>query len=207
MLPYIFDPYFKVDTVSSRQQSGLGLGLYAAANAASACGWTLEVRSTIGAGSRFRLSIPLSEKRIDLARASPAAISSADNQNPVTVLILDSNRINAMLFAAGLSSGMHIVHQANRVDDAVGLVMKIQFDVIFIDMTGFDPAENDALGQINSILDGSYHPLFVAVTQLDEYDDAEIRALGFFDQISKPYDWLKIKMILDSSRLVDADRG
>jgi signal transduction histidine kinase/CheY-like chemotaxis protein len=206
MMPYIFDPYFKVDTAASREQGGLGLGLYAAANAASACGWTLDVRSTIGAGSRFRLSIPVSDKRIDLARASPAAISSSDKQNPVTVLILDSNRINAMLFAAGISSGMHIVHQANQIEDAVGLILKIQFDVIFIDMTATDPAENDVLTRLNSIIDDDHRPLFVAITQLDEYGDDELRAFGYFAQISKPYDWLKVKMILDTSRLVDAER-
>jgi signal transduction histidine kinase/CheY-like chemotaxis protein len=206
MMPYIFDPYFKVDTTASREQGGLGLGLYAAANAATACGWTLDVRSTIGAGSRFRLSIPVSDRRIELARASAASISSVDNQNPVTVLIMDSNRINAMLFAAGLSSGMHIVHQANRIEDAVGLILKIQFDVIFIDMTEIDPVENDVLGQFNAVLDIGHRPLFVAVTRLDDYGDDEIKAMGFFAQISKPYDWLKVKMILDASRLVDADR-
>ena len=204
MLPYIFDPYFKVDTAASREQGGLGLGLYAAANAASACGWTLEVRSTVGSGSRFRLAIPVSDKRIDLARASPAAISSIDNQNPVTVLILDSNRINAMLFAAGISSGMHIVHQAHQIEDSVGLMMKIQFDVVFIDMTITPLAENHVLRRFDSILEDDHRPLFVAITRLDEYRDDEISAAGFYAQISKPYDWLKVKTILDASRLVDA---
>jgi signal transduction histidine kinase len=57
-LERVFDSFFQVDNSSTRQFGGTGLGLSIARNFAAAHRGTLNVSSTVGAGSTFTLKLP-----------------------------------------------------------------------------------------------------------------------------------------------------
>lgn len=56
-LPFVFDPFFRVDT--ARSGDGAGLGLALAERIVRALGGTIEVTSRSGRGARFALVVPL----------------------------------------------------------------------------------------------------------------------------------------------------
>ena len=58
-LEEVFERFHQVDTSSSRQQEGTGLGLALARELAQLHGGTLAVRSRLGEGSTFRVELPL----------------------------------------------------------------------------------------------------------------------------------------------------
>jgi heavy metal sensor kinase len=58
-LPHVFKRFFRVDTSRSREQGGAGLGLAIVQSICSAHGAEVEVLSTPGKGSRFRVRQPL----------------------------------------------------------------------------------------------------------------------------------------------------
>jgi signal transduction histidine kinase len=58
-LPYIFDRFYRVD--KSRSVSGVGLGLSIARKAVEGHGGRIEAESIPGAGSEFRVYLPLAE--------------------------------------------------------------------------------------------------------------------------------------------------
>jgi heavy metal sensor kinase len=58
-LPHMFKRFFRVDDSRSRDQGGAGLGLSIVKSICSAHGAVVEVRSTPGEGSRFRVRQPL----------------------------------------------------------------------------------------------------------------------------------------------------
>jgi signal transduction histidine kinase len=58
-LPHVFKRFFRVDTSRSREQGGAGLGLAIVKSICSAHGAEVEVLSTPGRGSRFRVRQPL----------------------------------------------------------------------------------------------------------------------------------------------------
>ncbi|MBU2279569.1 MAG: hybrid sensor histidine kinase/response regulator [Gammaproteobacteria bacterium] len=57
-IPYIFDDFYRVDA-TSRGEPGVGLGLAVVQRMAKSLGHQLEVKSVLGKGSVFRLSVPL----------------------------------------------------------------------------------------------------------------------------------------------------
>jgi len=58
-LPHVFKRFFRVDGSRSREQGGAGLGLAIVKSICSAHGADIEVISTVGRGSTFRLRQPL----------------------------------------------------------------------------------------------------------------------------------------------------
>lgn len=58
-LPIIFESFRQVENPMTRQYSGVGLGLYIARRMLDLLGGTIDVDSTLGQGSTFRLWLPL----------------------------------------------------------------------------------------------------------------------------------------------------
>jgi heavy metal sensor kinase len=57
--PRVFERFFRVDQARSRDLGGAGLGLSIVKSICAAYGGTVEVESTEGAGSRFKVELPL----------------------------------------------------------------------------------------------------------------------------------------------------
>jgi signal transduction histidine kinase len=58
MLDKIFEPFIQVDASRSRAAEGTGLGLAISRDLARGMGGDLTVRSTLGEGSAFQLTLP-----------------------------------------------------------------------------------------------------------------------------------------------------
>ena len=55
----VFERFYRVDTARSREAGGTGLGLSLVRNAVRRGGGTIELESTVGKGSTFRVTLPL----------------------------------------------------------------------------------------------------------------------------------------------------
>jgi signal transduction histidine kinase len=57
-LPYIFDPFYRVDTARNRVGGGSGIGLSLAMSLVKMHEGSVEVKSELGVGSTFKIIIP-----------------------------------------------------------------------------------------------------------------------------------------------------
>ena len=68
LLPFVFDKFRQIDSATTRNYSGAGLGLYIVKNFVNLLGGTIDVRSKLGEGSQFTVRLAIAagiEKRDD----------------------------------------------------------------------------------------------------------------------------------------------
>jgi signal transduction histidine kinase len=75
-LEAIFEPFAQAETGLTRTSGGSGLGLAISREFARAMGGELSVESTVGAGSRFTLRLPLHDAKATPMRTAHAKASA-----------------------------------------------------------------------------------------------------------------------------------
>jgi signal transduction histidine kinase len=63
LLPFIFDKFRQIDSATTRNYGGAGLGLYIVRNFVDLLGGTIDAHSKVGEGSVFAVRLPLQPRR------------------------------------------------------------------------------------------------------------------------------------------------
>lgn len=115
----IFEAFRQVDETAARPADGTGLGLTIAREIAQAMGGSIAVSSTLGVGSRFVFSTPLTRVAPQaVASAAPMPADQLRAPSPVRagvrVLLAEDNDVNALIAEAHLEqSGVKPIRATN----------------------------------------------------------------------------------------------
>jgi CheY-like chemotaxis protein len=183
----VFKPFEQADSSTTRQYGGTGLGLAIAKHLLELMGGTLSVESVPGAGSTFRVELPLEAA---LATEARAVVPSAAETAPLAVLLVEDNDINQEVALAMLQSAGHAVDIASDGVEAVAKCAERRYDCVLMDcqMPGMDGYEATRCIRAREAEAGTPGVPIVALTANAMSGDRErCLAAGMDDFLSKPF--------------------
>lgn len=211
-LASIFDKFSQVDTRKNRSIQGTGLGLAISRNLAIMMGGDITVESVYGQGSTFHISIcqavnkyePLGtervaalEKRKYRSVIQKQSLTMAKRPN-ARVLLVDDTPINLKVTSHLLKKYEMTVDLANSGAEAIEMVQKADYDIVFMDhmMPGMDGVE--ATHHIRE-LGGKFEQLVVIALTANALSEAKEMFLqeGLQDFLAKPIDAKLLDEILN----------
>lgn len=189
-LTSLFKPFEQMDFSNRQPYQGGGLGLAIAQSAIKLLDGTIDCRSKLGQGTTFDLSLPapkMASSEITQAR------SSTNSGTPLPffggrarVLIVEDNEVNRELLTAKLEKSGINVQTAGDGTEAVELVRKYHFDLIFMDIAMPNMDGYDATRSIRKICPGR-QPLIFALTAKSFKEDKQLAVeVGMNGHIAKP---------------------
>lgn len=133
-IPLLFEKYGQGGDATARRFGGTGLGLAITKAIAEGMGGGVGVRSTVGEGSTFWFTMHLGRaKAAPLPRAAATALSSKRQVDRGRVLVVEDNLVNQHVAQRMLEVlGCRVDVAANGLE-AVGLVLKVRYDLILMD--------------------------------------------------------------------------
>ena len=186
----IFDPFTQADVSTTRKFGGTGLGLSIAKGLVGAMGGGIEVRSALGAGSIFTVTLPAPRYEGAAQGAASDALVADERREALSILAGEDNLVNQAVLKTFLDQRKHRVHFAGDGLEVVSAFKRDSFDLILMDISMPRLDGPEALRQIRflerELSAGASTPV-IAVSahamrqQIDEFLD-----MGFDGYVTKP---------------------
>jgi CheY-like chemotaxis protein/signal transduction histidine kinase len=201
-LPHIFDEFRQVDGSSSRRHEGTGLGLTIAHKAARMLGGDIFVTSTLGMGTTFILTLPLTwQGQKTLCQTIVAQPSKPMKPNPKTILVVDDEPKMAKRIAGYLlEEGYHPVI-ATSGEQALTLARSeapfaIVLDIIMPDMDGWE-----VLQSLKKNSKTQNIPVIIVSVSQDRETGFALGAIGYLTKEDRERLHNNVASVLDKSRV------
>lgn len=205
-LAVIFESFRQLDMNRNRKTEGTGLGLAITRQLVSLMQGDIQVESEYGKGTCFTITIrqKVADKRTIKEKPWMQHMEE-EKKKPVflsrdyRVLIVDDNKINRKVAAAMLKTYGFLIEEAGSGAEAVELVKRHEFDMIFMDHMMPEMDGIEAAGIIRSIYqEQNKEVIMIALTANALQGAREIYLQnGFEDFLSKPFERVQLQEVLE----------
>jgi signal transduction histidine kinase/CheY-like chemotaxis protein len=184
----LFEP-FATARDSDPNADSTGLGLYITRQVVGGLGGQIEVSSTLGEGSRFRVTIPI-EMADSLEQGSEEVDNMADRPARYSghVLLAEDNAINLELAVLQLTGLGLTVITAETGEQAVKREQLYDFDLILMDVSMPEMDGVDATLRIRKDGRNREIPIIAFTANVSAHDLKEYLSAGMNDVLTKPVD-------------------
>jgi PAS domain S-box-containing protein len=184
-MPRLFQPFVQLDSRLARQYEGTGLGLALVYRMVELHGGSIAIRSEVGRGSRFTVSLPWQTANTEVQASAPAALDvvAPDRTTIRRALIVEDSPTTADQLTRYLHE-LEIESTTVRDGAEVGaLALDEQPNLIFLDLLLPDSSGWDVLAQLKA--DPRTRAIPVVITSvIDEH--ARALVLGATAYLLKP---------------------
>ncbi len=183
----LFQSFEQASVSVARKFGGTGLGLAISRRLAELMGGVLTAETMLGAGSTFRLTLPLRAVELPARPDAPVETAPTPSLRPIEILVVEDQSVNRQLVGLFLEPLGYILTEAQDGLEAVTIAATQPFDLILMDMQM--PVMNglEATAQIRSAEGPNRATPIVALTAdaFDDRRDAWIKA-GAAAFLTKP---------------------
>ena len=200
-LPYVFDRFRQGDGTSTRNHSGLGLGLSIAKQLVEAHSGAIRVESGgAGQGTAFIVTLPDNGKPGETAQGAQTAPHAFEPRlDGVRVLVVDDEEDARELIGRALKDRGATISLAANAHDAIEILERDDIDVLLADIA---MPGDDGYSLIRQIRSGrsSASSIPAAAVTAHARDEERTRALaaGFQMHVAKPVEPGEIVRMVDS---------
>ena len=192
---HIFEAYTQGDKSIAGRFGGTGLGMTITKEIIELMGGTISVRSELGKGSIFVLSLPFKNNvEIDKEESGQLVDQLLEDAKPeptvystLKILVADDNSTNHMVVTSLIESLVAEVHLASDGQEAIDILKTTDIDIILMDihMPVMDGIE--ATLSIRSSEEAWSDVLIVALTADPQYQQKRLcKNIGMDDALAKP---------------------
>lgn len=194
-LTSLFEPYVQAESSTKRTFGGYGLGLSIVKKIVSEMNGSIEVKSVLGKGSVFSISLPFEicspTSATELGAAAPQVIS------PLKILIADDNAVNRMVLSRLLEKDGHLVVPVINGLEAVEFVQNQEVDVVLMDI---QMPELDGIAATTAIRslpnEKSNVPIFAITANVSRKEIVTMLDAGMNSYFAKPFNYEDISRTL-----------
>lgn len=198
-LSKLFDKFTRLDLKKNINIEGTGLGMAITKSLLTMMGGSIDVKSVYGEGSTFTVSIPqvISDKTPtgNFVTAANELSGMKDNTAKITpftapdasVLVVDDNRLNRVVFTKLLKRTEIKVEEADGGLKAIELCKEKHYDVIFMDHMMPEPDGIETLHMLRDLdTPNNDTPVIVLTANAISGLKPQYISQGFSDYMSKP---------------------
>ena len=178
----VFEPFTQADSSTTRRFGGTGLGLAISQHLIRLMGGTLRAASTVGEGSTFTITLPVS--LAPAPSAAPNLLNAADRWSHLRVLLAEDNPVNMLVQKKILTNLGVSFDVATDGGGAVELASANRYDLIMLDL---QMPVMDGLQAAKTLRQRGLNTWLIAVTA-DVTKETRTACIenGFNDFVSKP---------------------
>ncbi|WP_425639235.1 ATP-binding protein [Algoriphagus yeomjeoni] len=191
-IPKLTDPFYQVESSSSRSYQGTGLGLAIAKKIVELMGGELTISSELGKGSVFSFSVIVKKAADTVTEYSLNDQPRRVNWNgmakefPLRILLAEDNDLNLQLMHLMLDQLGYEFEVVRNGQEALQMVKEKEFDIILMDVQM--PILNglDAAKEIRML--GEQGRVFIVGLSANVFDEDQKKAVeaGMDDYLTKP---------------------
>jgi hypothetical protein len=193
----LFEPFVQGDGSFRRRYGGTGLGLSIVKKLVEAMGGKIELQSIVNQGTVVCFDIKAGlMKEI----ASKQMIHYSKQSVPMKarrILIVEDEKINAMVISAMLGKLGHEIHLASNGLEALQIIQKTEFDYIFMDiqMPELDGVETTRAIRATA-MKNSRVPIIALTAHAMKGDRERFIGAGMDDYLTKPIEMDRLVEVL-----------
>ncbi|HEU4716762.1 MAG TPA: PAS domain S-box protein [Bacteroidia bacterium] len=190
-LPAIFESFTQASNETTRKYGGSGLGLTIVRQLTDQQGGSVEVKSKVGKGSVFTVTLPYGISRPeDIAQADAAELQSTEIPEKVKVLLAEDNEMNQMLTRKVFEKWGFALDIAENGKIAVEKLDVEEYDLVLMDiqMPEMDGYEATRFIRSNLPSPKSSIPIIAMTAHAIVGEKEKCIGCGMDDYISKPFD-------------------
>jgi signal transduction histidine kinase/ActR/RegA family two-component response regulator len=187
-LPYVFERFRQADSTTTRNHSGVGLGLAIVRELIELHGGSVQAHSAgLGQGAAFEVSLPMVTATTQPATAAPTPSATTAQLEGVRVLVVDDDPNTLEMLTEALRMSGAYVTAADSARRALDRFVESRADVIVSDIAM--PGEDGLwlLDRIRTLPGKQGQTPAVALTALARKEDrARVINAGFQRHMAKP---------------------